>query len=312
MKRSLTLVYPDGEPAARRSVRIINGSKILNTQTDAFGKLDFDWDEDWIDVLEVEQIPLKRDWDISGGFLSGSQNELGEFQIPRPDDNRPDDQHQGLFAKDRERGVHGRLFYSDGTSVFRSFRIEVELLGTHIGQRYSTTDRGSYCHENGEFFVATHPYERGTFVSKIYVSTDWTSAEIPRKMYRRGANGDYMVILPQDYGKGGTRGGLITGQVLDNDGLGVPQAKLQAEIRGTGLFNLSDHAETYTDHKGRFQLPFDGGTTIKRLFIDGYEPVKIVRTTKTGSEEQMPVRNIPAGSFNLRILRHKRSFLGLF
>jgi len=315
MRHEMTLTYRDGESVSNSDVAVFKGSETVVFSTDSFGHCEFDWPYDWIDRLEVDQIVVRRDWDISGGF-SGSQEDLETITIARPDENRPQDLPQGLIGEEeQEQGVRGRIFYSDGTAVYTAFRLQVEFpsAGGLESYRYSTDDKHSYCHNDGEFFIATQSYMRGQYASKFYVTSALNSGEIPSALFRRGPAGSYTVILPPGFGKGGTKGGLITGTVIDRDGTPAPECKIQGEVRSSSFFPTGgSFPETYTDRRGRFQLPFEGGTVLKRLYIGGHEPDLIVKAVKGYDDIPIPIRDISAGNFNLILTRAKKPFFGIF
>jgi hypothetical protein len=310
MERKLKLRYVDGSAVDRREVAFIKGKEEVTSLTDYEGLVHIIWEHDWVDKVEVEQIVVKRDWDLSGGWFSGPSNDLGELVIARPGEDRPDEEPSSFVDKaEDERGVRGLLFYHDGTLVYESFSVVVEL-GGGLTQRYSTEDKGGYCHANGEFFIATEEYERGEHVSKVFVN----GTELPRFNFTRSRDGLYALVMPRVAGGGhGTQGGLITGKILNEDGSPADACKITAEVKSNSFLPFADgeQALTYSGKRGDFVLPFKGGTVLKRLYIDGLEPSRIVYG-KPENEQEMPVRGVHAGAFGLRITRQKKAFFSLF
>jgi len=58
-------------------------------------------------------------------------------------------------------------------------------------------------------------------------------------------------------------------------------------------------------------LPFTGGTVVKRLYVDGSEP-SLITKGKGENEQELPNRDIRAGTFNITVRRKKKAFCGLF
>src|SRR5437762_2715925 len=113
MRRKLKLSYQDGQPVSRQEVVVRKGDDEVRTETDDRGRCEFDWPHDWADRLEVEQVVVKRDWDLSGGLFGSPQSDLGELKLVRPGSERDADIERRL-DDEPERGIRGLIFYPDG------------------------------------------------------------------------------------------------------------------------------------------------------------------------------------------------------
>ena len=170
VKFKLRLRYTAGMPVDKVDVELFKGSLYRPCRTDSEGRVEFVWPPSlMVDRLPVQQITVKRDWDLSGGW-GEPKEDLGDLTIARPDENSPEDTPSGMIAnEEQERGVRGQLFYADGTQVFESFRVEVEF--AQLGApRYSTDMPGCSCKSNGPFFLVTAPHMRGGRLAKMFIN----------------------------------------------------------------------------------------------------------------------------------------------
>ncbi|MBA3734371.1 MAG: hypothetical protein H0W90_04095, partial [Actinobacteria bacterium] len=208
IERTLTLKYPDGRPVARKEVVLYNrrgGDLVL--QTDYEGRVSFMWPEDWIERVEVEQMPVKANWKIAG--LLSPQRDL-ELVVPRPTDLSETDRYEmgqaGLGLD--QHGVRGQLFYHDGTAVRTRFEVQVDV-GARV---YSSSGPGrSYCQEDGQFFIPTDPIHRGQRVRAMWIDRE----ELPSSRWVRTSEGFYVALIPPGALRGGgDQGGVIAGTVV--------------------------------------------------------------------------------------------------
>lgn len=203
------------------------------------------------------------------------------------------------------KGLHGRLFYADGTAVHSETKVEVT-----VGElTHRTTDPGGRSGSDGRFFVPiAEPFHIHS--SKIYVRGELVDH---RRLHHAGAD-RVLIVMPPMFGRGGgTEGGLITGKVIAEDGRPAIGAKVEAQVISSSMLGFLSprYAKTKTDKKGRFALEFDGGTELKNITVDGNQLAGARRRTKDGSEADIDASVVKAGTFNLVLVREKK-FLGLW
>jgi hypothetical protein len=298
MLRSVTIVRPDGRSASGVSVALTEGSHRVEGSTDRDGRCELDWPHPWVDSLEVDGEVVRSELDLSGGLFSGQVDDLGEVVVPRAGERGREER----FSE----GIRGRLYYSDGTQAFQALRLQAELPGVMGGQMLSTTDEGSYCRDDGTFLLATSGQGKEPRLARLHVLGSMGGVEIPSQMFQLTSEGEYLVILPAGFGKGGSDGGLITGRVLDVTGEPAYRCKVEAQVISSRMLSLGGGmCETTTDEKGRFQLAFTGGTVLKRIFIGGHEPAQAM-LGRGESEREVPTHDVPAGSFGLTLMRAKK------
>jgi hypothetical protein len=297
MLRTFRLRYTDGDPVADADLVLWRHGTGYDTTTDGQGNAQLDFPENWVDRVDIDGQTVRRDWDI------GNKADLTyeSFKIPKPGELRPEDQDSGSEDQ-RRRGVVGRYFYADGTAASGARSVAIDFAN---GQRASSEDRGGYARDDGQFFVPTNnSYQDGWRPTHFYVNHE----EISSKAIAQAKDGSVTLVLPRYMGSGGTSGGLITGRVVDPDGASAIGVKVVGELGG---WLRSGGGTTYTDNKGKFVLPFDGGIELKQIYVDGHEPLSVERIGKGGQPLALRSTELQAGMFNLRIVRKKR-FLGFF
>lgn len=202
--------------------------------------------------------------------------------------------------------LHGRLFFHDGTAVFKEFKVEVEITRNGDTQFYGATSD----HE-GRFSIEIPGGIRlkGLRVP-IYVQGERVN---PRRIFIT-PEARVLIVMSDVYGGSkGDAGGLITGEAHYEDGAPAAGVKVEAKVISTSMlgFLSPNLAETRTDKRGRFALDFDGGTEIKNLMVNGNPPLRSARKTKGGEEVEIDAQQIKAGTFNLRLTCDKK-FLGIW
>jgi hypothetical protein len=297
-ERVLRVRYRDGAPVVGKEVSVYDSlDRGLRLTTDQDGRVRFHWREDYIKLVEIEQLPVKRDWSVQGMF--GPMTEL-ELEVPRPTGGRLEER-DNLRRADHDytdSGVRGRLFYHDGTQVKEKFKVAVSFRGN--AGTYDTEQPRSYCQDNGEFFIATNEYEKGTVAQRMWIKSDELHSS---RWLRDSATGYYVVLIPKGWGRGGgDKGGVIAGEVVDRDGSPRPNARLRAVVRGASFLSGSPEVETYSDDQGRFILIFEGGISLKTLYVDGNEPLAVFQGEGKDAVRIDP-HNIAAGSFGLLVVR---------
>jgi hypothetical protein len=310
-RRTLKLRHRDKEPVRHKEVFLFDErDNVLALRSDDRGIVQFEWAHDRIARVEVEQVVVKRDWKVEGAF--GPQTDL-ELVCPRFEDD--EELHvEDARREGKESGVRGQLFYPDGTMVREEYKVRVELRTYDgAGGIEFSTDKGSlsYCRDDGSFFIATQAYSKGV-VKDVWVNND----KVPAQQWWRNASGFYIVLVPAGLRrKGGDKGGLIAGRVINRDGEPARHAKIEARVRSNNFlsFGAGDGADTYTDGTGRFMLIFKGGIELKQLLIDGNPPVKMTRKNEeTGDPEELSAEDLKAGTFGVTFVREPKGLFGIF
>lgn len=292
-KKTFTFCYTDGEAVSNKEISFFNerGEELKARLSDK-GKVSIPWDDSQIARVEIEQRIVKQNWNLSGLF--GTKKEL-DLVVPRPGDQDRINLDQ-IRAQNKNAllaGIHGRLFYHDGTKVRNSFKVEVEL--DSGGVRGDTSRPPSYCKENGEFFIATDSYSRATNVRRFYVKEGIVS----KNNWWMTADRFYIILMPDGLGRGhGSGGGVIAGQVVGSSGTPLTNAKVEARVRSSSFLSSAPPALARTDDHGRFALIFEGGVEIKELYINGRSPQRIINSR----DEEIAADKIRAGSFGLVIV----------
>jgi uncharacterized GH25 family protein len=306
IERTLTLRYPDRRPVAKKAIAIIGGGQEIREMTDSDGRLRFSWSQDYIERVEIEQLPVKRDWSISGVF--GPQRDL-TLEVPYPDSLRDRDR-DALKRADRgytQAGVRGRLYYGDGTQVREHFKVAVSL--QHSSGPFDSEQPGCYCQEDGSFYIATPDFAKNEQIRRMWVNGD----EIPssRWIYTPSSR-SYVILIPSGFRRGGgDKGGVVAGQVVDGHGQPAINCRVTGEVTSSSFFSLQrPQSETFTDEQGRFVLMFEGGIELKRILLDGNEPLGIYLGSGKGAQ-QIKAEQIKAGSFGLTLVRAEKT-LGIF
>lgn len=298
----VNLRFGDGDPVGDKEVVFAGrGSVRARTETDWQGRCHFVWPGGEIERVEVEGRVVAQRISVEGMF--GPKEYLDDITIAKPEEKTDSDGDSS-----EESGLRGVLFYSDGTRAVGPFTVAADFANLE-GGRCSTDDRGGYCKTDGTFYIPTGRRLSGSLPTRMYVD----NRELDRTRVRKTHSGDLLIVLPAHYGKKGTKGGLITGVVVDTDGYPVSDAKVEAKVVGGGgilpFFGAGEVVESRTDNKGRFELSFTGGTQVKGLLIDGKDAGRVA-IGRPGQETELP-RGEPlhAGAFNLRVTR---SYKGLF
>lgn len=290
------LHYRDKMPVSKKEVDFYSRKGVCKkVQLDYDGKGWLDLEDDWIDRVEIDQQVVKRDWS-----LPSSDCDL-ELVVPKPGDQRDLDLEQLRYAEGGGKigGVRGRLFFHDGTAVRSSYKVEIELRSA-TGVTYSTDTPGSYCQDDGTFYIATSEYDRDVVCKRIIVGKD----TIPPDNWWMTADRYYVVLIPAGFGRGkGDKGGVIAGTVKTPGGTPLARMRINALIVSSGFGSSAPPEETFTDDSGHFALMFSGGVQLKYLYVNGQSPERIL----LGGQE-LDVRAIRPGSFGLELICQARLF----
>lgn len=293
MKRSFRFVYVTGEPLANVKVKLTKSSNSYSENTDSNGRCSIDFPHNWADKLMVDNQIIKEHWDI--GIKTDFEYE--DFQIQKPGEQTAPRAKTTPFghSKDFHTSMRGRVYYADGTIPHKQFNIKVEFPGK--GYEIQTD-------KEGEFSIEIEPMGKLIHAKKWYVNGHSLSTKF---VYQRDndANDDsYVVILPANLGKGGHKGGLVSGQVFGQDGAKAYGVKVRADAKGV----FTKGGETLTDKNGRFALHVDG--QVKDFYVDGNHPESIQIKTANGIEE-ISAGDIHVGMFGVRLVKRDK-FLGIF
>jgi hypothetical protein len=291
-----------------KTITISRGDHLLEVECSEDGCVSFDWPWEWIDKVEVEGVDIKSDWSV------GDSSDLGFIEVADVTEVRPEEQEEqfgGFLGMRRESAVHGQLFYYDGTMASEEMEVTIELSieQSSAQLQYTETSR-----PDGSFYIPTPEFQREARIKQMWIKTamDGEGQPIPEHLLNRNRDGHYTVIMPKRWGHGnGDRGGLITGKVIDHDGQPLVGAKIAADVENAGFFGFiggNNHAETYSESGGRFVLQFAGGVQLKKLYVDGHEPISL----SIGFKDPQPLANkdIRAGTFGL-VLEDRKPFLGI-
>lgn len=291
----------DGDFAPGRLVEIhTNEEKLFGRhhRTDADGRFSAEVRGTWLKALTAEGETLLADREMPS---ERSTWDLGDLRLPKQDDHATTRSASAKRVKDRHEsaGVRGQFFYADGTMCSQGYGISV----TCRSQRFSVRSNS-----DGSFFVPIPAELVGPkgfhVVNDIYVEGN----EVGKYHRFIDYQGYFHVILPRSLGRGGSRGGMVSGQVVDADGGAIADAKVSAKVRSGGIAAMflggGDVWTTRSNRYGQFALRFEGGVVVEQLFVNGDEPGEIL-----AGEHELPNRDIKAGSFGLT-LRKRKGFLG--
>jgi hypothetical protein len=293
----MTLVYPDRTPVAKKAVWLYDRfDKVQRYESDDWGRVDFAWPDDYIERIEVDQRPIERMYSLIAVF--GNKYEF-ELQVPHltggSEAERSDLRHRLGMDYTIGGGFRGRLYYQDGTQVQEGFTVQASFAGSSA--TLSTNDAASYCHDDGEFFIATPPHVGGQRPLRVWVNQQEVQ---PSDYTRDDESGFYIVLVPRGFlGQAGSgRGGVIAGLVLDQFGTIIRGARIDVEIMGSGFASGDLSGKTHSNEQGQFILMFTGGVRLKRLYVDGQLPKRIYQ--KHGEEElPLSVEQLRPGTFGL-------------
>ena len=261
MVRQFRLRYEDnGEPVENEIVYFVADGNRFRGRSDEDGKVRIDFPGELVEKVEIGPDTVKEDWFI------GRNDYLDDVLIKNPDK----DEYGG--AEHEIRGMRGRVFWHDGTSMDQQLKVEFE---TGAGIRYSTDNRDSdknksaYIKDDGSFYIPV--------VSGNSNHDDWGSeirfwfvgGDQIKFVKQRGEN-YFMLIMPERFGGGKSdKGGIITGRVVDENGHPVEGAKVTAQVAASGFFGLLTSApeepKARTGREGRFDMVFSGGRELKKI-----------------------------------------------
>ena len=261
-----------------------------------------------MDAVEVDGIVVKRDWDFSGGWGGGPSATWAGPPLRVLNKTGPLTVRKDGWRTRRMSRVRGLIFYHDGTLAFDTFRVAVEFANLD-SPRYSTDERSSYRHDNGKFYIATGTYQHGGRVKRCVYQR---GRDAQRQLFARRQRCLRPGAAARDRAGGGTGGGLITGVVVNATGAPSPTLKSAAKFVPPPSSASAERRPSLSQAGAvSSSSRFTGGVALKRLYVGGVEPSRIVRG-RPGAEQTVANRDIPAGTFGLRVTRQKRAFFGLF
>jgi hypothetical protein len=295
----LTLRYPDRSPVAGKAVWLHDRyGKVQRHQSDQWGRIEFTWPDDYIELIEVDQRPVERVYSLLALF--GKKYEL-EIEVPHltggSSAERSDLRHRLGAHYGSGSGFRGRLYHQDGTQVSERLLVQASFPG-HSGA-LSTEDAASYCNDDGEFFIVTPTHVSGQRPTRVWVDR----MEVRASDYTRDdESGFYVILVPAGFlaTRGSERGGVVAGLVVDHYGGVFRGAQIDVEVIGSGFLSAAPPARTHSNENGQFILMFSGGVRIKQLYVDGNPPARIY--LKRGDEENLlAVEQIRPGTFGLHL-----------
>lgn len=287
----------DGEPLTNRRVKLYKGDKYSPGKTDDSGRCSIEWSHSWLDGVDVDG----EYWDMQREIYSESGRvDLGELRAQKQSESFQRNEETG-WKEVQPTSIRGQLFYSDGTMCSQHKEIKI-LVHDEMFTSGSTGD--------GDFNIeirSNYRDPRGFFqVQAMFVEGN----EIPRYHRFVDHQGYWHVVMPRSQGKAGSRGGMISGQVVDSDNLPLADTRVGGEVRSDsliwGLLGGGDVYATRTNRHGQFALRFTGGVVLKKVLVNGEQPGEI-----WAGETSLTDQEIRAGSFGL-VLRERKRFLGWF
>jgi hypothetical protein len=280
VERHFTITTEDGAPVSA-VVMVYHGAR-YDAQVSG-RRCAVEFPHSWVDQIIVNGTVVAQAKDI------GTRTDLGTFTLAR---------HRSSTPPSSAETLRGQLFFSDGTMCAEQRAVTAWFAGRAFHGRAD---------ENGRFVVALDGVPKKAPLQELYVD----GSRIPSKRCAADHEKFLHVVLSREAGRGGSRGGLIAGRVLDKHGSPVVDAKVTAEIASSSMFFVFGGDEmfsTRTGKKGQFVLRFEGGTRAKRIYVAGDEPARIERQA---TRDTVPNRDIDAGTFDLLVTR-KSKILGLF